>query len=392
MKRVIDNKKSWVDSELNREFSVSKNDNKNTIRQTNFNTNNEKLIINSKEIDLDINLASAVEYDVYKYILDTPSLLTGTSNCNDCTTNCCGDNKISFDTLINEPLSSDITVEMFNNLLTSKLIDAKSRQTLSSYPTLKALYNRYMNSELYSSTYSSKFNYLSIDQFASLVGDYWVDIVEQVVPATTIWSSVKIYSNTVFDKQKHKYKSYTSLLGYNPFYGDKISAPINGMTGICSSVGVEVLQLTNNTGTTIFNKIINTKYDNICLAQMNFGSEFVGGVITNDSYSNSGGIYIVENTLSVILTNTNVCDLELGSMTATVTGGQAPYSYLWSNGETTRTAVSLENGYTSLTVTDSNHYNKTISFMNLNNICGQKQFQNSNNFDFMDGIGYSFMN
>jgi hypothetical protein len=49
----------------------------------------------------------------------------------------------------------------------------------------------------------------------------------------------------------------------------------------------------------------------------------IGGVIVGDNYSNSGGIFIGENTLYVILTNTNECDEGLGSMTATVSGGQA---------------------------------------------------------------------
>jgi hypothetical protein len=45
-----------------------------------------------------------------------------------------------------------------------------------------------------------------------------------------------------------------------------------------------------------------------------FWSEFIGGVIVGDNYSNSGGIFIGENTY-VILTNTNECDEGLGSMT-----------------------------------------------------------------------------
>jgi hypothetical protein len=45
-----------------------------------------------------------------------------------------------------------------------------------------------------------------MDQFAHLIDSYWVDIVEQVVPATTIWGSVKIYGNTIFDQQKFEYK------------------------------------------------------------------------------------------------------------------------------------------------------------------------------------------
>jgi hypothetical protein len=70
-----------------------------------------------------------------------------------------------------------------------------------------------------------------MDQFAGLIGD-WVDIVEQVIPATTLWGSTKIYSNSVFDTQKFKYRSYTTLLGYNPFYNSKISNPINGVSGL----------------------------------------------------------------------------------------------------------------------------------------------------------------
>jgi hypothetical protein len=392
LERVIDNKKSWVDTDLTRQSSISTNNNKNIIRQTNYNINDEKLVLNSKEIDLDIDLASAIENDTWRYIVDNPCILSGTSDCDDCSTNCCGDNKLDFNELMSENLSDVITLEDFKYFLTSELIDAKSRQTLSGYPTLRALYDRYMNSELYCTNISSKFNYLTMEQFANLIGNYWVDIVEQVIPATTIWGSVKIYSNSIFDTQKYKYKSYTTLLGYNPFYGDNVSNPINGVYGICTPVTANIIQLTNNTGTTIFNKIINTKYDNICLAQMNFGSEFIGGVITNDSYSNTNGIYITENSLSVILTNTNVCDLVLGSMTATVSGGQAPYSYLWSNGETTQTAVSLVNGPTSVIVTDANHFTRTINFNNVNNICGQKQFQNGFDFDFMDGFGYGFMN
>jgi len=41
-----------------------------------------------------------------------------------------------------------------------------------------------------------------------------------------------------------------------------------------------------------------------------------------------------------------------GTATATVTGGQAPFTYLWDNGETTATAVNLNDGPHSVVVTD----------------------------------------
>jgi hypothetical protein len=92
-----------------------------------------------------------------------------------------------------------------------------------------------------------------MDQFAGLIGDYWVDIVEQVIPATTLWGVLK-YIQIVYS-QKFKYRSYTTLLGYNPFYNSKISNPINGVSGLCSVVGVEVVQLTTNGSTYLIKKL-----------------------------------------------------------------------------------------------------------------------------------------
>lgn len=43
-----------------------------------------------------------------------------------------------------------------------------------------------------------------------------------------------------------------------------------------------------------------------------------------------------------------------GSATATATGGQAPYAYLWDNGQTTATATNLSAGNHKVTVTDAN--------------------------------------
>jgi hypothetical protein len=77
--RVIDNKKSWLanTSPVTRDFLISNNAGNNNIRQTEYNVNDERLVINSKEIDLDISIASAIETDVWCYIVDNPSILTG---------------------------------------------------------------------------------------------------------------------------------------------------------------------------------------------------------------------------------------------------------------------------------------------------------------------------
>jgi hypothetical protein len=72
--KVVDNKKSWVSNELpeKRLYELD-------WRDTEYNINNHKLSINTKEIDLDIDPAKAIEGDVYKYFFNNPCGLECTS-------------------------------------------------------------------------------------------------------------------------------------------------------------------------------------------------------------------------------------------------------------------------------------------------------------------------
>ena len=51
-----------------------------------------------------------------------------------------------------------------------------------------------------------------------------------------------------------------------------------------------------------------------------------------------------------------------GFLTANVTGGNAPYSYQWSNGGTTKTISGLGAGTYGVTVTDNNNVQGVASF------------------------------
>jgi hypothetical protein len=271
---------------------------------------------------------------------------------------CCGDNLIEFDNLLTTPLSSITVVEDFEYIISSELINAKNRQTISSYPTLKALYHRYMNSSEYCDTISSAFDYQSMDQFAGLIGNYWVDLIEQVIPSTTIWGSVKIYSNTIFDQQKFKYKSYSSLLCTNPFSGISVSNPINGTDG--ETENVEIIMTNINLSPN--NKTFSTKCNQLHIAQMNHGSEFIGTVNILGNQVNE------DKTCDTQDTAINECSLQLSvnidgvTVTPNVIGAAAPVTYLWSNGQTGPTTTFPSGGTQSLTVTDTNCCTATVEF------------------------------
>lgn len=196
-----------------------------------------------------------------------------------CASEYCGDENINVQTLLTQPLSSIQTIEDFQYYMTSELIDAKNRKIISSYATLRLLYERYMNSIGRCTTPSSKFDYYSMNRFANLVGNYWVELIEQVIPATTIWGSTRVYSNTLFDTQKFKYKPYSLLFGENQFGALKPSTPATGRT--CNTSATTKTILGNASGTTLFtNQGNEATFSSLYVLQFNSGAQYFGSVRT----------------------------------------------------------------------------------------------------------------
>lgn len=400
--KIIDNKKSWLNNtEYDyRDFNITNVFDTNPIRQTEYDVNDDRLIINSKEIDLNMNIASAVEYDVWCYMSENPCLLTGSTciqvrwinesintesnffpmrhmgvyngkkwfstklvtifnsnltiyfdgsdwvaaqtsnfvtppvisgnitsissnpsiglnppedgwipyvnspfgsgtlylenNAIDYTNeNCCnvntityGDNNIDFSSYLTDNITEVKTIENFEYLM-GDFIDVKSRKILSGYPTLRAIYDRYLNSDKYCATSSLGFDYYKMDEFSNLITTYWDDLIEQVIPSTTLWGSIKVYTNTMFDQQKLKYKPYSSIFCNDPLNVLGVPSPINGSSGQCATVEVTTRNIpTGNVPTTALNTGSNiTTFSRVCLSQFNYGSEFIGNVnvINGDS-------------------------------------------------------------------------------------------------------------
>ena len=139
---------------------------------------------------------------------------------------------------------SDIQIkEVFDELISSNLIDAKNRQVISGYPMLQLFYLLYLNASNCGKDLTGKLTYNSLFEFMDQIGDYWLDLLEQVVPATTIWegcdNSGKIYRNTIFDQNKYAYKKY--VLNFNDSEICVLSGITNDSIG-SAMVDVEVVE------------------------------------------------------------------------------------------------------------------------------------------------------
>tara|TARA_Y100000589_G_scaffold42490_1_gene35642 strand:- start:8033 stop:17353 length:9321 start_codon:yes stop_codon:yes gene_type:complete len=155
----------------------------------------------------------------------------------------------------------DINVkETFDDLIISNLIDAKSRQVISNYPMLQLFYQLYLKSNNCGKDFTGKLTYNDLFNFMDKIGDYWLDLLEQVVPATTIWegcdNSGKLYRNTIFDQNKYQYRRY--VLNYN----DSNDCELSGISeNIIASASTDVtvteysLQPINNKTKQVQNKL-----------------------------------------------------------------------------------------------------------------------------------------
>ncbi len=193
----------------------------------------------------------------------------------------CGDDGCTnFDTLLTTDLTEIDTILEFGSVLSNELIDVKSRQTISGYPTIRMLYDRYNLHALdYCDVDSSRFDYFDMDNFGKSVGDYWIGLIEQVVPATTIWGSTYTYRNTIFDQQKYKYKQNNLYLCDNPSANFPFSAISKD-----SSVSVETFDITlteintGNTITTVSKELTTRNCDGVWIMQSTCNPEFLGTV------------------------------------------------------------------------------------------------------------------
>ena len=80
-----------------------------------------------------------------------------------------------------------------------------------------------------------------------------------------------------------------------------------------------------------------------------------------------------------------------GSATATVTGGTAPFTYLWSNGETTPTITNLDAGVYSVTVTDASGESATgsVTITNVNPLNPNAGSTDETGVGLNDGTAFS---
>lgn len=205
LRSIQDNKKSWV--------------NDNTFLRTNFegnfnayyNVSEECLVLNVKNVDVMMNPSQGLAYDVWTMSRETNYPIPEQGLFYTPPSPCQIQNPypkvggIDWTSIVPKPKQK--TFFEFAQTFWRNMINTRNRQFITDgktggYPTLQSIYWKYLQSLTDAGIPNNNFTYKTMIDFVNGMGNYWVRLVEQMIPATTIWNTGVRLENSIFHRQK----------------------------------------------------------------------------------------------------------------------------------------------------------------------------------------------
>lgn len=207
LRKSVDNNKSWVDNEVGVRSNLDGNFN------ARYYVSDERLVLNVKNIDLFLNPAQGLLYDVwrmsreYDYPISNQPLIPIQPIFSAAYVNAPYPRRIATDVTEINPQPGRKTFFEFAQTFWRNMINARNRQFSSDgktggYPTLQSIYWKYLQSEENAGVPNGNFTYKTMIEYVDGLGDYWMRLVEQMIPASTLWNGGVKYENSIFHRQK----------------------------------------------------------------------------------------------------------------------------------------------------------------------------------------------
>jgi len=198
----VDNNKSWFNEE------VGLRENLDGAYNARYYVSDEGLVMNVKNVDLFLNPGQGLAYDVwymsreYNYPIPNEGLFyKEPTHCDPSTTSEYPIRGGVDWTFIN-PKPKQETFFEFAQTFWRNMINVRNRQYATAYPTLSSIYWKYLESQQLAGIENDNFTYQTMIDYVNGLGDYWVRLVEQMIPATTIWNTGVKMENSIFHRQK----------------------------------------------------------------------------------------------------------------------------------------------------------------------------------------------
>ena len=199
LRKVVDNNKSWLEEDT--KIRVSTNADYNAY----YFVDNEKLVLNVKNVDLFLNPGQGLLYDVwdqsrtYDYPIPESGLTVGYPV----------PGGVDWTYINPEPKKK--TFFEFSQTFWENMINVRNRQYITDgktggYPTLQSIWWKYIESQSTVGLPNNKYTYQKLIDYVNGIGPYWMKLIEQMIPATTIWNTGVRLENSILQKQKFVYR------------------------------------------------------------------------------------------------------------------------------------------------------------------------------------------
>jgi len=198
LRKIVDNNKSWLKDD--EKIRISTQGDYNAY----YFVDNEKLVLNVKNVDIFMNPGQGLTYAIwdtsreYNYPIPEEGLTVGYPVPG------------GVDWTYVDPKPKKKTFFEFSQTFWENMINVRNRQYITDgktggYPTLQSLWWKYIEAEG-SDVPTNQYTYQKLIDYVEGIGPYWLKLVEQMIPATTIWNGGIRYENSILQKQKFVYR------------------------------------------------------------------------------------------------------------------------------------------------------------------------------------------
>jgi hypothetical protein len=198
LRKIVDNNKSWLKDD--EKIRISTQGDYNAY----YFVDNEKLVLNVKNVDIFMNPGQGLTYAIwdtsrqYDYPIPESGLTVGYPVPG------------GVDWTYVDPKPKKKTFFEFSQTFWENMINTRNRQYITDgktggYPTLQSLWWKYIEAEG-ADVPTNQYTYQKLIDYVEGIGPYWLKLVEQMIPATTIWNGGIRYENSILQKQKFVYR------------------------------------------------------------------------------------------------------------------------------------------------------------------------------------------
>ena len=141
------------------------------------NLNESKLILNRKNINVFLSPSQTIEYDVWRQSRN---------------------NELTFGTLT--PQTGFTFTEYLDTVINQVITNSNTIKYERSYSDLNDVLNDYKINTGY-----TPYDFTSVNEYIQKMSPHWIKLVEQFIPATTLWTGGVSISNNKFNRSKYRY-------------------------------------------------------------------------------------------------------------------------------------------------------------------------------------------